>query len=78
MTIDRSYSWSKRPTSYREAERETPEVLELVLVPRPPAASSYSESVERDEPEIMDDPGSESESGQSADSQSLATDVIDR
>lgn len=75
MAIDCSYSWSKRPTSHREAVRETPGVVE----PGPPAAPPAPEPVERDEPEIMDNPvsesESESESGQTEDSQSLATDA---
>ena len=75
MAIDCSYSWSKRPASHREAEREALGDPGPVPAPAPSAASFASESVERDEPEIMDDPGSESESGQSEDSQALSTEV---
>lgn len=81
MAIDCSYSWSRRPASQREAEREAPGAEEPVPTPGPPTAPPASEPVERDEPEIMDNPvsesESESESGQSADSQSSATDVDD-
>ena len=53
MAIDCPHSWSIRPASYREAERETQGVSEPDAVPEPPTVPPVPESVaKRDEPEL--------------------------
>ena len=80
MALDCPHSWSRRPASYREAEREIQGVSEPDAVPEPPTVPPAPESVaERDEPDVMEDLKltSESESSDTADSQCLPTDVDD-
>ena len=80
MAIACPHSWSIRPASYREAERETQGVSEPDAVPEPPTVPHAPESVaERDEPDVMEDLklSSESESSDTADSHSLPTNVDD-
>ena len=79
MAIDCLHSWSIRPASYREAERETQVVSEPDAVPEPPTVTPALESVaDRDEPDVMEDLklSSESEFSDTAGTQSLPTDVV--